>query len=287
MPDLSLRILVSAPGTDVPGLYRWRADAPQPKLLCPIVFPATFSFDRSMVIEREDGEASVLRIYSAANCRELATIPVEGRTLDVDARGHQVAVALRLPDDHYELRLYSQRGRVIATAAVSRNVEIGFAPDGRSLVNFDLSDGNAALWRLPMLATMPPPAGFSDNENTFVPGSAYVKQYANQTLSVSSWPGGKALYTVPASRAVRIRALSANGRFGMLHERQTAGESLDWIDFATKRRVTLATGSIDHATISATGSSGAWSARDPETANQVHVERTGLSANGHSSGTVK
>lgn len=285
-PDQSLRILVSAPGATAPGLYRWLPDGKQPKLLCHLASPVTFSFDRTLLIERLGGEQSQLRIYNASNCRLLARIRVDGKALDTDARGRYVAVAVRKTDNRHELRLYSRRGRVIATAPIGRNVEMGFSPDGRSLVNFDLSDKGAALWRIPTLATITPPAWLSEGEATFVPGSAFIKHYARETLSVARWPGGQAMHSVTASRAVRLRELSANGRFGVLHERQASGETLDWIDFSTQRRVSLAAGSVDHATINATGNAVAWSLRDADKVNEVRIRRA-LVANGRAEATAK
>lgn len=274
--DQSLRILVSAPGAAAPGLYRWRTDAAKPTLLCHISGPTTFSFDRTQVIERISGDASMVRIYNPFNCRKLATIRVDGRALDTDARGRHLAVAVRLSDGKHELRLYSRRGRLIARTSVGRNVEMGFAPDGRSLVNFDLSDRGAAIWRVPSLAPVAPPVWLGDAENTFVPGSSFVKRYGDDTLSVLRWPSGKVIHAVPASRSVRLRELSASGRYGALHERRDVGESLDWMDFATRRRVALTTGSIDHATINAAGNAVAWSLRDADDNNQVHIQRASI-----------
>lgn len=274
--DQSLRILVSAPAAVAPGLYRWPPDAAKPTLLCHISGPATFSFDRAQVIERISGVASIVRIYNPLNCRKLATIRVDARALDTDVRGRHVAVAVRLSDGKYELRLYSRRGRLIARTSVGRNVEMGFAPDGRSLVNFDLSDRGATIWRVPSLASVAPPAWLGDAENTFVPGSTYVKRYGDDTLSVVRWPSGKVVHAVPASRAVRLRELSTSGRYGALHERRDVGESLDWMDFATRRRVPLTTGSIDHASINAAGNAVAWSLRDADDSNQVHIQRASI-----------
>ena len=278
--DQSLRILISAPGAALPGLYRWRPQEAQPTLICRINAPATFSFDRSLLIENVSGEQSLVRLYQSSNCRTLATLRLDGRVMDVDARGRQIAVAVRLPDSRYELRLYSRRGRLVATTPVGRNVEVGFAPDGRSLVNFDLSDRGVAHWRIPTLATLAPAAWLNDGETTFVPGSAFVKRYVNDALSVASWPGGKILYSVPASRAVRLRELSANGRFGALQERHSDGESLEWIDLVAGRRVPLASGSIDHATINAAGNAVSWSVRDAVNTNQVHVSRSRVAVDG-------
>jgi len=240
--------------------------------LCRIAGPATFSFDRSLVIERITGETSFLQLYNPKNCRRSSRIQVDARVYDVDANSRYVAVAVRLPESGYELRLYSHRGRLMSRTSIGRNVEMGFSPDGRQLVNFDLSDRGTTLWQLPSLALSETPNWLGQAESTFVPGSRFVKRYADNTLSVLNWPSGKVAFQIPASRDVRVRELSANGRFAALHERNATGESLDWIDFATGRRLPLTTGSIDHASINSTGNALAWSLRDPVKPNEVRVQ---------------
>lgn len=274
--DQSLRILVSAPGAVDAGLYSWRTGSPRPDLLCRIAGPTTFSFDRSLVIERVIGETSILRLYNPRNCRRLARIQIDAKAFDVDANSRYVAVAVRLPENRHELRIYSHRGRVISRTNVGRNVEMGFTSDGRRLVNFDLSDHAASIWQVPSLALMATPAWLREAENTFVPGSRFVKRYDANTLALLNWPGGKVAFQIPASRDVRVRELSASGRFGTLHERHATGESLDWIDFLTGRRLPLTTGSIDHASINPSGNSVAWSLRDPIRPNEVSIQRQSI-----------
>ncbi len=269
--DQSLRVLVSAPGAPDTGLYSWRSGDRSPKLLCRISGPSTFSFDRSLVMERTAGNPSIVRLYSPNDCRRIARIVVAARVLDSDANARYVAVAVLRPDGRHELRLYSHRGRLISRTAIGRNVELGFSADGRRLVNFDLSDHGPTLLNLPTLAPAATPAWLGAGEHTFVPGSRFVKRYSDNTLSVLSWPSGREAFRIPASRDVRIRELSANGRFGVLHERNASGESLTWIDFASGQRVQLDTGSVDHASIHRFGNVVAWSTRDPEKANQVSV----------------
>lgn len=270
--DHSLRILVNAPGAAGAGLYSWRTGVLKPTLLCRLSGSTTFSFDRSLIIERVAGEVSTLRVYSPKNCRRLARIHVDAKALDADANSRYVAVAVRLPENRHELRIYSHRSRLMSRTETGRNVEMGFSADGRQLVNFDLSDrGGTTLWRVPSLAFMATPTWLGEAENTFVPGSRFVKRYAGNMLSILSWPGGKVAFQTPASRDVRVRELSSNGRFGALHERSSTGEALDWIDFATGRRVRLTTGSVDHATISSTGTAMAWTLRDPTKLNEVSV----------------
>ena len=118
---------------------------------------------------------------------------------------------------------------------------------------------------------------------TFVQGARYVKRYTGNLLSVVRWPDGRHLHTVTASQNARLRALSGNGRFGLLHQRQAQIESLDWIDFASGRRLTIASGqhgSIDHATIDATGHMLAWSVRSTDGDNRVTVHRASIDRSG-------
>lgn len=217
--------------------------------------------------------------------------------MDADVHGKLVAVALRLPDAPGELRLYGTpirraiNDKVLARAVIGRNVEMGFAPDGRSIVNFDLSDGGATAWRVPTLAPINMPAWMTDGETTFVPGSQWVKRYRGDTLSVARWPGGTPVYTISAARTVRLRQLSVTGRFGVLHNFEASdpqvasGQSLDWTDFATQRRVRVASGSIDNAAINASGSRVAWASRSAEQANQVSVQFAQINAEGNAIAT--
>lgn len=287
--DDSLLILVSAPKAVEPGIYRWQHDAAEPTLLCRLSSPTSFSFDRKTIIERVAGLAPEVRLYSPATCELLDSIKVDGRVLDVDVRDDKVAIALRFLGASSELRLYHSRSKrgsfdsPLARAVVGGNVEMGFAPDGRSIVNFDLSDGGAATWRVPNLAPVKWPWWTKDGETTFVPGSAFVKRYANDTLSVARWPSGAAVYTMAAARTVRLRQLSVTGRFGMLHRFEpnlAPNQSLDWFDFATQRGVNLATGSIDNAAINASGGRVAWALRSNDQANRVSVQFAQINAEG-------
>jgi len=290
--DDSLTILVSSPNAVEPGIYRWQRDAHEPTLLCKIVSPTSFSFDRKTVIERVSGAKSELRLYEPSSCRLLDRININATVLDADVRGTRVAVAVRLAGAGNELRVYERHTQlakgdpVLARAEIGRNVEMGFAPDGRSIINFDLSDGGVAAWRVPSLATLTLPIWMNDGETTFVPGSTFVKRYVNDALSVARWPSGASVYTMAAWRTVRLRQLSATGRFGALHTVDASdlsdanAQSVDWIDFATQKRVRLATGSVDNAAINADGSRVAWVLRSTERPDWVSVHFAQITAAG-------
>ena len=275
--DDALMVLVSAPGSDEPGLYRWSQGSNRIQLVCRIASPAMFSFDRKTIIERVRGDSSQLNFYATDTCARIGTLPIEGRLLDADVRGHQVAVALRTSANDLLIRLFRLPGELIAETAVGRNIEMGFAPDGRSLVNFDVSDGGQALWRWPDLQREALPSWSAEGELTFVAGADFVKHYSEQTLTVARWPDGKPLYAIPATRGMRLRELSASGRYGVLQHRSGGIETLEWVDFAVSQRRVMAhrsNGSIDHAAIDATGKHVAWTERSGDKPNQVTVFRT-------------
>ncbi|MGL5001966.1 MAG: hypothetical protein ACRDAM_03420 [Casimicrobium sp.] len=260
-PDHSLAILVSTPGAIAPGLYRWAREDAQPRKLCDIHAPSFFSFDRRFVIERERGATSRIRLYSPRDCALLASLEIEGRALDVDAFGNYVAAAVRLAEKQIAMQLFDMSGRLIASNAVGRNVEMGFAPDGRMLVNFDLSDVGLQAWRVPRMTNVLLPAWLLDGDVTFVPGSRFVKRYQDNTLAVVRWPIGNTLFSLPASRALRLRQLSMDGRYGVGHELIDGVEQLQWIDFKDRVRTVLAKGTIDNAAMSADLKQAAWSLR--------------------------
>ena len=189
-------------------------------------------------------------------------------------------------DGNRKVRLFTFRGKQLAETSVGVNVEMGFSPDGRALVNFDLSDktdDRSGIWTLPRLKRAPAPAWAIEGETTFVQGTRFVKRYAENSLSVVRWPDGRRLHTVAAGQNARLRALSGNGRYGLLHQRQEQPESLDWIDFATGRRLTIASGphgGIDHATIDATGRSFAWTERSAGSDNRVTVRKASIDVEG-------
>ena len=288
--DDSLIILVSSPNAIEPGIYHWKRGADAPTKLCAIASPSSFSFDRKTIIERVAGAAPELRLYAPSSCRMLDRIKVEGAVVDADVRGNVVAVALRLPDKSNELRIYgkpTKRAKIrsmLARTETGRNVEMGFAPDGRSIVNFDLSDGGAAAWRVASLASVKLPTWMELGETTFVPGSAFVKRYENDSLSVAHWPSGALVYTIAAVQAVRLRQLSVTGRFGALHRVNSAvadEQSLDWVDFSTQKRVHLATGSIDNAAINAAGTRVAWVLRKSDAVDMVSVQLAQINVAGN------
>jgi hypothetical protein len=278
--DDSLAILISVPGAVSPGLYRWGVDEVAPKKLCDLASPTFFSFDRNVVIERERGARSRIRLYAPHDCRLLAELDIEGRVLDIDVRGRYVAAAVRLADKQIALQLFTTSGELLTTTSVGRNVEMGFSPDGRLLVNFDLSDVGLQAWRVPQLTNVLLPEWLRTGDVTFVPGSRFVKRYDNELLTIARWPIGTALYTLPTSRALRLRQLSGDGRFGIAHElgsdRADNAEALQWIDFKTRVRTLLASGSIDNATISRDVSHAAWSLRLSGSEHRVLVQRKRL-----------
>ena len=279
----SLIILVSAPGAKGPGIYLWQRDADTPTLLCALSSPTSFSFDRKTIIERVAGKPSELRLYDPTTCQMWARVPIDGKVIDADARGIHIAVAIRsggATEPAYELRSYSVTGRVLARAPMGRNIEMGFAPDGRSVVNFDLSDGGSLAWHMPTLTRTDLPAWLAVGEATFVPGSSLLKHYVDGTLSVLQWPSGKLIYSTASARSARLRQLSATGRFAVMHAQDDVGEALDRLDFVTAKRTRIAVGSIDHAAISSTGDSVAWALRKNSTANQVQINVARIDAQG-------
>ncbi len=280
----SLTILVSAPGTESPGLYLWKSGATEPTKICAISSPSFFSFNRRIVIERVHGAHDSLRTYDAATCAVLGQIETTGRVIDADAQGSLVAAAVRYPDEERALELYTTRGKRIAATEIGRNVELGFAPDGKALLNFDLSDtsdaSQVASWRLRSLAPAKSPAWMNKDEMGFIPGAHYVKQYSKGALSIVQWATGKPKFTTPMPRTVRVRQLSGDGRYGVIHERLAQADSLAWFDFATGARAQLGEGSIDHAAIDATGTQVAWTQRGGKLGDEVTVVKASVSGTG-------
>lgn len=280
LADDTLIILVSPPGATDPGIYRWQYGATEPFLMCKISSRAAFSFDRKTIIERVAGQSHELRLYDPSDCRLRARVPVEGRVLDVDVHEDQVAIALGTGGRANELRLYSTSGRVLARTEIGRNVEMGFAPDGHTVVNFDPSDGGAIAWHAPTLVRQPLPAWIFSGESTFVPGSSFVKRYVDGMLSVMTWPAGTTRYSIPSTRSVRLRQLSASGRFGVAHTQSDIVGTLDWIDFDAENRVRLTTGNVDHAAINSAGNLTAWALRHKAKNHRVEVRYARVNANG-------
>lgn len=283
-PDGALIILVSAPGTELPGLYLWKTGVAVPEKLCAINGPSFFSFNRRIVIERVHGDHDTLVLYNSANCKRLGQIETTGRVMDADARGALAAVAVHYPDDERTLELYTKLGRRIAKTPVGPNVELGFAPDGRTLLNFDLNDtanaSSKSQWALRSLVPTDLPKWMNTGEVTFIPGAAFVKRYLNGEMAIVPWSSDKPKFATRLARSVRVRQLSSDGRYGVIHERLPQTDSLAWIDFASGQRVKLGEGSIDHAAISATGSLVAWTERGGTLNDQVTIRRAKLSSSG-------
>ncbi len=276
----TLTILLSAPGTPAPGLYHWKSGVAEPTKICAIIAPSFFSFNRRIVIERIHGEHDSLRLYDAANCAVLGHIETTGRVMDADARGALVAAAVDYPGEARSLELYTKRGKRVAKTDIGRNVELGFAPDGKTLLNFDLSDAVNALWKIRSLDRVRTPLWMNKDEVTFIPGAQYVKHYSEGSLSIVPWSTGKPKYTLPVARTVRVRQLSGDGRYGVVHQRLTLTDSVAWLDFATGTRVQLGEGSIDHAAINANGTKVAWTQRGGLLGDEVTVLRATVGPTG-------
>ena len=276
----ALNILVSAPGAPSPGLYQWPSGALEPTKICDIGSPSFFSFNRLIVMERVSGVHDALRLYDASTCAPLGQIDTVGRIIDADARDELAAIAVQYAGDARALELYSFRGKRVASTGIGRNVELGFAPDGKTLLNFDLSDSMNAAWRLRPLARTPSPRWMNKGEVTFIPGAQFVKQYADGALSIVQWATGSTKYVTPLSRTARVRQLSHDGRYGVIHERVALGDLVAWFDFATGTRGHLGTASIDHASISADGSKVAWTERGGPKNDEVSIRRASVSATG-------
>lgn len=275
--DDTLIILVSAPGASEPGLYRWARASAEPVLLCPLKSPASFSFDRKRVIERTTNESPALRIYDAIDCKAQGQIQVEHRAVDADARGDYVAAVVRLADRSRELRLYTLAGNLQARTAIGRNAEIGFAPDGESLVNFDLSEGQLTVWQMPTLLPYRLPAWVAAGETTFVPGASWVKRYLLGQLTLHRWPSGAVAFSSPLARSFRLHQTSSNGRYVVAHSFEASTAALSWLDLSTGRSVLIAQGDVDHATLNANGSFAAWAIR--ERGNVVKVKFAPINTN--------
>ena len=276
----ALTILVSAPGTESPGLYRWKPGAAEPTKVCNLPSPSFFSFNRRIVIERVRDDPVSIRVYDATTCAPLGEVEASGRVLDADARGDLVAIAIQQADDARTLELYTLRGKRLATAEIGRNVELGFAPDGKTLLNFDLSDAVNATWQVRSLARAAPPVWMNTDEVTFIAGAQYVTRYAQGALSIVHRSTGKPKYVTPTARTVRVRQLSRDGRYGVIHERLPQGDLLARPDFATGTRMPLGEGSIDHDAINASGTHVAWSMRGGATAEEVTIMRATVNQNG-------
>jgi len=283
--DEALTILVSAPSKTASGLYRLAPGESLPARVCGIASPSFFSFDRKTILERVRGAKSTLRVYQASTCRLLAGFKIDGVVLDADFRAGQLVAAVRDADRNHSLRLYSRRGKLLTSAPVGRNIEMGFAPDGRSVVNFDLSDSGVRVWQLPRLARSELPAWARAGELTFVPGAQFAKHYLNGKLHVVRWPGGASLHAVASTERTRLRQLSRDGHAGVLHLRTDQHDLLEWIDFGSNRRLPLARGSIDNAALSADGRRIAWTLRNvdqegrPTDLVEVRRSRVGIAGN--------
>jgi hypothetical protein len=276
--DDSLIVLVTAPAAPEPGIYRWPLDATAPSQLCKISWPTSFSFDRKTIIERVSAASTEVQLYAPSTCALGPRVPVEGKALDVDVHGNHIAAVLRLANLSNELRLYTLTGRKLARVDIGRNIEVGFSPDGLSVMNFDFNDGGSSSgWAVPTLVPERLPSWFAHGETTFVPGSRFIKRYVEGAMSVSQWPNGKALHTATMPRVARLRQLSTTGQFGLLHVQDRSGEALDWIDFSSSKRVRIALGSIDNATINGDGTRVAWARRtnDAKQSVEIHVESVG------------
>lgn len=295
----TLTLLVSAPGAAMPGIYRWPANASEPKRLCALAGRATFSFDGRYVIERRDAPEADVGVFDAHRCRRIARIAVDGRVLDADAHGRWLALATERSGTRrlalHDLRARRSVARPLAETSIGRNVELGFAPDGERVINFDRSDderGAPTSWSLPRLAPMTrspwgsrAPAATVDDaaELAFIPGATSVGVYRNGALDLVRWRSGHTLFTQPFARTQRVRALSANARFALVHERTSGGETLQWADFVSGQRITLFDGArrgtaatVDHAALDAGGTAVAWVERDGPDDPRVRLRRASL-----------
>lgn len=279
-PGGAVLILVSAPESPAPGLSRWEVGATTPKATCAIQGRTAFSFDRNHVLEFTgiaDGTKPTLRVRNATSCKLERAIAANQMIVDADVRGGFITIATRENAvDGRLLHLLDRRDRIVASTAVGRNLELGFAPDGRSVVNFDPSDDGPTLWRVPSLQALPWPAWSRGQAPTFIPATSIVAYRSGDRTALVHWPEGRPLAASILPPDSRLHRVSANARLALITQRGRGQERLLVHDFARHRSATIfegPPGSIDHASISADGRWIAWSERDSLQEHRVRIHR--------------
>lgn len=278
--DGTVLILLSAPDTPTPGLFRWATNVATPTLKCSITGRAAFSFDRRRILEftgTHDGSQPALRVRRADSCTVTREIASNEAIVDADARGDAVVIATRaVASDGHSLIVLDRQGLAVASVPVGRNIELGIAPDGRAVANFDPSDDGPALWRLPSLQRAVWPAWTHGQGLLFLPAAPIVGRVAADRTVLIRWPDGTPLSSSRLPPNARLHRVSADARFALVTERGRGQERLLLHDFRRHQSATLfegASGSIDHASMSRDGRWLAWATRDAMREHSVRVHR--------------
>ncbi len=260
-----LRVLVSGPRADAPGLYRVTSNAAgrvSLARLCRLVGRAHLSFDRrhllALSLERPRPRLEVRDLHT---CRVMLSVPVPQKTFDFDATSHHVVAAARSEDGATELRLFDARGRLERVLDTDRNVELGFDPGGRVLHNFDRAAAGPRAYTVPGLR--PRPDAALSEEETAIAGSRWRWVRAGEQSRLRD--PSRRLHDLPQAVSLdRPLAMSRNARFVLTYHHDGGVGRLRKVDRSTGHVIEVGRGSIDSAAVNATGTLIAWIDREAD-----------------------
>ncbi|MFN3630971.1 MAG: hypothetical protein ACK4XK_13100 [Casimicrobiaceae bacterium] len=258
-----LQVLVPGPHADAPGLYRVTSDtAGRASLvrLCALAGRAHLSFDRHHLLALSlEQTRPRLEVRDLSTCQVKLSIPVQHKTFDFDATSHHVVAASRSEDGATELRLFDAHGRLERVLRTDRNIELGFDLDGWVLHNFDRVAASPRAFGVPDLRPRPD-AALSEAE-TAIPGSRWRWVRAGEQSHLRD-VAAQLHALPPAVWLDHPLAMSRNARFLLTYHHDGSIGRLRKVDLSNGQVIEVTRGSIDSASVNATGSLIAWIKRE-------------------------
>ncbi len=233
------------------------------------------TYDKRAVISMtRSAVGSRIVVSHPRTCVELVDTVVTANVHDADVQiaAKRIVISAR-EAGRVQLLLFSTDGEHLARLGFARNAELGFSPDGNTVINFDHAGSKASLWRARDGASQSNPFD-SGVDLIFAPESPVVFSTRPGRATRHSGLLGDAQPLVLSGDEV-IRNASRFGASIVVQApnlQQPAFPNLRLIDLASNASVALGSGHIDAVAMDSAGTEVAVAIRAPR-GNRVTISR--------------
>jgi hypothetical protein len=225
---------------------------------CALPGRSWFSLDRKSVISVFVRARAMMEVIDPVSCEVRSSIETDTLVSDGDANALSARVVSASREGGARaITLRGITGERIAGLGTARNAEIGFTPDGNTVVNFDHAGGKHQFWRAADGAPLPSPFSVGDDIHFTLDGKiAFATQPG--TLTRYAWHDGIAHdgQTIAVEAREVMRGASARGSSVLMQSpnaAEPAAPIVRLLDTKTQDSFELGRGHIDATALSADG----------------------------------